>query len=250
MDLKNFSLGDVQDLLKHYYSEYNKLVFQAQSVKALIADLEKHYNLKASESKLSGLTEISAPAALSSIATQLRSKNVESPIAPVQEKRKGRGRPRKEEVEETLVAEVVVKETQKTAEVAEKTPKPKGRPKSKDTKVSVEKPKKEKKPKPEKKESKGYKLSNWDNFLIEAIAATGKVLISTDLFDRVKERAMSAGVFEGDEQTKQKINRSLQKLANKRGDLIKVSYEGRGFGYGLPEWQDKDGTVKKKHALP
>jgi hypothetical protein len=40
----------------------------------------------------------------------------------------------------------------------------------------------------------------------------------------------------------------LQKLANRREDIKKVPYEGRGMAYALPEWLNGQGVIKKKHA--
>jgi hypothetical protein len=92
-------------------------------------------------------------------------------------------------------------------------------------------------------ETKGYKLSDWDNFVIQSIDQSGKILITAEIIDLVKNKMISSGKKTTDKEIKNKVTRSLQKLVNRRGDLSKVSYKGKGFAYAMPKWVDKKGKI-------
>jgi len=81
-----------------------------------------------------------------------------------------------------------------------------------------------------------FPLSAWDKLIIGKIQDEGKVLINQEILDGIIEKAKEQGLFEDMEKTKAKLNQCLIKLANRRGDLVKVKYKGRGFAYALPEW--------------
>lgn len=85
-----------------------------------------------------------------------------------------------------------------------------------------------------KQPKKGYKLSNWDKWVISGISQNGKPQITQGIVDSVKAMALEAGVKTSDEETRNKVIRSLQKLANRRGDLVKVPYKGKGYAYAIP----------------
>jgi hypothetical protein len=39
------------------------------------------------------------------------------------------------------------------------------------------------------------------------------------------------------------LNRSIHKLTHRRGILIKVPYEGKGYAYALSNWVDEGGNL-------
>ena len=94
----------------------------------------------------------------------------------------------------------------------------------------------------------GYKLSAWDEFIIDALKEKQHVLISKDLIEISKSNAeKDNSKFDLDE-VKNMLNRSLHKMANKRNDLIKTKYEGKGFAYALPNWINQTNkSLKKKY---
>ncbi len=94
---------------------------------------------------------------------------------------------------------------------------------------------------------KGYKLSETDEFVIHQLESHGKPLISAELIDLAEADSNSKGEKFDLEDFKIKLNRSIHKLANRRGDLLKLKYEGRGFSYALPDWVNKEGVLKKKY---
>lgn len=120
-----------------------------------------------------------------------------------------------------------------------------GRPRK--VKAEGEEPKKKagRKGKSSDKSASGYRLSTIDNMIIEALTQRGKVMINSELLDYVENKADEIGEQLSADEIKLRISRSLQKLVNRRGDLVKVPYEGRGFAYALPKWLDGD-NVKNK----
>ena len=90
------------------------------------------------------------------------------------------------------------------------------------------------------------KLSPWDEFIITTLQTKDKVLIMSEFLDIVKsDFAGAKGWTEA--KIKSKLNAVFHKLANKKGNIIKVSFEGRGFAYALPKWLNPAGELKKKY---
>ncbi len=90
------------------------------------------------------------------------------------------------------------------------------------------------------------KLSPWDEFIITTLQTKDKVLIMSEFLDIVKAD------FEGaqgwtEAKIKSKLNAVFHKLANKKGNIVKISFEGRGFAYALPKWLNPAGELKKKY---
>lgn len=94
---------------------------------------------------------------------------------------------------------------------------------------------------------KPYPLSSWDKIILDIISENEKAMLSKDVYDNVFKRAKDLGIFIDDIKSKAKINQCLVKLANRRSDLIKVKYGGRGYAYCLPEWVNENGTLKKEY---
>lgn len=100
--------------------------------------------------------------------------------------------------------------------------------------------------KPEKKIRRQRLLSQWDNMVLESLREKGKALASNDLFGHFEEKVKAAGLFESEDKLRFKLNQILVKLSNKRGELAKVAYPGRGFAYALPEWMNEKGKLLKE----
>jgi hypothetical protein len=100
-----------------------------------------------------------------------------------------------------------------------------------------------------KKERKPYPLSDWDKFIIQTIEERGHATLSKEIYESVKQKAIEAGIFTTDDKSKAKINQCLVKLTNRREDLRKVKYKGRGFAYALPDWYDERNRLKKEHKI-
>jgi hypothetical protein len=90
------------------------------------------------------------------------------------------------------------------------------------------------------------KLSKWDEFVITAIKKAKRPLISSEIL-KASEKENAKSDKMSDIQLKRKLNQVLHKLANKRGDLEKIPYEGKGFSYALPEWVE-NGKLKPEFS--
>ncbi len=73
----------------------------------------------------------------------------------------------------------------------------------------------------------GYKLSDWDKFLIHTIQQSSSPMINKEILAVAKEKYKN----ESESNLSGKISRSIHKLANKRKVLKKHKYEGRGYAY-------------------
>ncbi len=121
-----------------------------------------------------------------------------------------------------------------------------GRPARKDTKSSDATITSEKSRTKKIKSTKGYKLSKWDEWVIEAITQKGKPQITKGIIESVKISSKGTGLQSNDEEIKNKVIRSLQKLANRRSDLIKVPYKGKGYAYAVPGMPGAKRIVHRK----
>lgn len=85
------------------------------------------------------------------------------------------------------------------------------------------------------KSRKPYPLSEWDRIILGIISENGKAMSSKDIYEKTFIKAKEAGIFMDEVKSKAKINQCLVKLSNRRHDLVKVRYGGRGFAYKLAE---------------
>ena len=90
----------------------------------------------------------------------------------------------------------------------------------------------------------GYKLSSWDELVIESIKKSKKALRTKEITELVLKGATKSGLSDNADLASNKVIRSLQKLANRRNDLTKVNFPGKGFIYAMPAWVDADGKLK------
>lgn len=98
--------------------------------------------------------------------------------------------------------------------------------------------------KPDTEASKGgYKLSAFDEMIMEALRAKNHVLINADFIEYITDKLIAAGKPEEHDEIKKKVSRSLHKLTAKRNDLTQVEHSGRGLAYAFPEWA-KNGRTK------
>ena len=82
---------------------------------------------------------------------------------------------------------------------------------------------------------KPYPLSEWDKIIIDVIKENGKPATSKEIYDNAMSKAIENGIKMDEAKMKSKINQCLVKLANRRNDLKKIKYKGRGFAYTLSE---------------
>ncbi|MGB0863997.1 MAG: hypothetical protein ACPG19_12340 [Saprospiraceae bacterium] len=93
----------------------------------------------------------------------------------------------------------------------------------------------------------GYRLSKWDLFILNSLRATNMTLVNSDLFKLANQQVKDEGLELSEVQLRGKLNRSIHKLTHRRGLLLKVPYEGKGYAYALSTWLDEDGKLKKEY---
>ena len=94
---------------------------------------------------------------------------------------------------------------------------------------------------------KPYPLSDWDKIILDIVSESGKAQLSKDIYEKAFAKSKEVGIFIDEIKSKAKINQCLVKLTNRRNDLKKVKYGGRGFAYCLPEWINENGILNKEH---
>jgi hypothetical protein len=120
-------------------------------------------------------------------------------------------------------------------------------------KAKVGRPRKKTKTKAKKKaanesndRSRGYRLSPVDELVLEALAARTIPLKTAELHEYAAAHMEEKGESYDDERLRLLISRSLQKLANRRDDVVKLRNPNeRGHLYALPNWLSGSGEEKK-----
>lgn len=94
----------------------------------------------------------------------------------------------------------------------------------------------------------GYRLSPWDQAVIEAIKKEG-LLPKQIILDRVRSWVKDQGMRMSGAEIEVKVTRVLQKLSGSRGLLGTYrSGQQRGYHYGLKEWFfASSGALRKQH---
>jgi len=80
---------------------------------------------------------------------------------------------------------------------------------------------------------KPYPLSQWDIIIIDVIKENGKPTTSKEIYAKAMAKAVAMNIAMEEGKMKSKINQCLVKLTNRRHDLRKVRYQGRGFAYTI-----------------
>ncbi|MCB0620897.1 MAG: hypothetical protein KDC43_06975 [Saprospiraceae bacterium] len=234
---------EVAELMIQYESEIRKLRFLIDQKKQAIAELKAIETVSVPVARPAAATSTKAattkpkgrrgrPAKKKKTETAQNGQVAESKSAEVQAetspaKKKRVGRPRKA----TATAST------KTKAKATAKPKPKAKPATKSSSKTATKS----------DSTGGYRLSDWDTMILDGLASRQKVMISADLLELGKKKVANENLGLDEKQIQGKINRSLQKLANKRGVLSKTDYPGKGHAYGLAEWADPSGEIRKKY---
>lgn len=95
----------------------------------------------------------------------------------------------------------------------------------------------------------GYKLSTWDQFLLNSLDQAEHMLESSDFLTLAKKEHFHVSEGLNEEQLKGKISRSLHKLVNKKELLVKINTPGKGYAYALNTWLDETGKLLRKYEL-
>ena len=201
---------EIKELIDRYKSELRKLDFQSAKIRSTVKEL----TISLKEAKLA------APPVVK-----------ESPVP----RKKGKvGRPRK--IEASVAASPA------KASVTEKPTKPKAEKKKKIKIIAAAKG-----PTAAKELKRNHKLNDWDNLLLDSLRARNKTMINSDFWAIAQEKNQADGLNWNDAKIRAKLNQSLHKLANKRGIIVKISHEGKGFAYALEDWFMSTGKLPKKY---
>lgn len=92
----------------------------------------------------------------------------------------------------------------------------------------------------------GYRLSEWDYFILDGLRDSGMTLVNSDFFKLAAKKIKHDGLEMSRSQLHGKINRSIHKLTHKRGILVKVPFSGKGYAYALSNWFDGEGKLKSQ----
>ena len=234
----NLTPAELQELISRYESELRKLEFQVSKTYETIAEL-----------RITHKQNITKPVAVAPVA----------PVASKPELKRKRGRPRKvvavvETPAPKKASKTKIKENKTQATPA--TPKRKrGRPKkvvetttATLSKKASSKAKAAAKPtKRKRRKTGGYKLSDWDSFVLGTLEKTQQILIKSEFVEiATLEGTLTSGM--ASEDIYEKITRSIHKLANKRKAIVKAPFPGRGFAYALPGWLSSNGKLLKQYS--
>ena len=98
--------------------------------------------------------------------------------------------------------------------------------------------------------STGYRLSPVDELVIEALETREMALKTAELHEYAAEALSKKGESMDDDRLRLLISRSLQKLANRRDDIVKLrNPDERGHLYALPSWvigSGEEANLKRK----
>lgn len=246
MSITNLTAPELRELISKYQSELRKLEYQVNKTYATIQELEEVFYQNASRSE--------RPILPSTLASSKQATIPQSPPPESPPKKKRGRKPKLKTAEETIETAIEKpsesgrRQSSKPAKVVsatdteevftilpKKTPKKRKPPQSKGKRKRVVK-------------TDGYRLSDWDTFIMTSLEDTGRILRNADFYELAKEWIKTTGEEIDNTEIRGKISRSIHKLANKRGYIIKVKYPGRGNAYALPDWFTKDGKLKKMHA--
>jgi hypothetical protein len=208
---------DILDLLNEYQSEMRKLKHKVGYVKDKMKELERQLELIKGRKEKQRRIKSSVQATTDVFDSEL----VETAEALTAQPKK-RGRKKKE----VVAGEVVV---------VASTPKKVKEPKA---------PAERKKP-----GRKQQELSVWDRMIYDSIVEKGKPMISKEIFEAMKTRAVATRMFQSDEDIRVRQNQCLVKMTSKRDDLVKYKFIGRGFAYGLKEWGDELGNLRPEFEV-
>lgn len=244
MEFQKLSPLELRDLINKYNSDLRKLQYQVVKTQAMVSELEGY--LSEAETAL-GLEISTATVEVPEVeAASEKAKAQEQKAAP---KTKGRGRPKGAKNKKTTEKKAAKPAAGKTKGKGPGRP-PGSKSKKKATTESKPKAAKDKasqaaKETPANEDVPGYRLSEWDDFVLKSLNEKGKVLTTSEL---TKIGVADASIKLGAAQIKTKLNASLHKLANKKGLLAKVEHSGRGFAYALQEWVSASGELPKKYV--
>lgn len=209
MKVTQLTLEETQDLIESYQSQLKRVEFQTAQLQKTISALEIHLGRKQKQKEREDARLAKAAARAAKNAGKTAGK---------------RGRPKKE--------------TSSTANVATK----------RITKKASSTRKKKVDGRKNRKIVGGYRLGEWDSFLLNTLKEQNRALINSEILEFAQAYNKKKGRNKlTDELLRRKLAAAMHKLANKRGAIVKTPYSGKGFAYALPKWT-RGGKLRKDFA--
>ncbi len=242
MEYTQLSPLEVRDLINKYKSDLRKLDFQRLKTSSIIKELEGYATEIEEALSIEEATIRELPSSTEPETEQKETKKA----AP-----KRRGRPPKSETAKADAKKEAAPKPEKKKKRRGRPPGSKSKAKAKSKTAAKGQSKTKEKATKSKAEPKasngkeGYRLSEWDEFVLNSLKDKQKALTTSEF---TEIGVANPSIKSGAAQIKTKLNRSLHKLANKKGVLVKVEHSGRGFAYALQDWLDSKGQLPKKYA--
>ncbi len=225
--MAELSSNDIRHLVADYEAQARRLSFELNQVKATIKSLKGALASVVEQEKVE-------QAAAAEVIAESRSLGEPKPRVRTKRKRGGGRRGGVKKAKAPTIAKTTAPDAKKEKAAAAKADAPK---------ASKAKAKK----KPAKKAApRAYRPSEYDTYLFDALKQRGKATISSEFVAYIMDAKKAVGETPSEEEVFTMVARSLQKLANRRQELIKVPYEGRGKAYALPEWM-RGSKLMAKH---
>lgn len=258
----HMTVQEVEELMLRYSSEIRKLSYQIEQSQKALDDLKNQLEEAPKQAAAPKTTAMEQqepaakkepaatkkePAAKKAKASKATAKKTAAPKATetaAEAPKRGRGRPPKAGSKPAA--------PKAAADAPKRGP---GRPpKNAGASPAPVKEKKAKKPAApkvrtlaqEESKPKGYRLSEWDLFIVNTLKASKKAMVKADFSKKAMEKIKKEKLSLGEQELQGKLTRSIHKLSRKRGELIKTDYPGKGSAYGLAEWADAKGDIREE----
>lgn len=220
----------IEQLISRYRQELEKLRFQTMKTNDTINELKEGLQIAKNRevAMLQEMREKQQATEAEPSAKAAKPKKPQKAKSSAKEEDKAKSTAKQEDKEETTTEAPAPKKT--TA---------KGK--------SRRTPKKTKKAKSSRNDrSTGYRLSPVDELVLEALDAREMALKTAELHEYAAEALSKKGESMDDDRLRLLISRSLQKLANRRDDVVKLrNPDERGHLYALPSWVIGSGEEAK-----
>ena len=234
---------ELEELLVHYNSAKKKLEFQLESTKQTIADLKKQVGGAAPKRRGRPAKAKTATAAKPKTAAKRgRPAKAKTTTAAKPKTAAKRGRPAKAKTTTAAKPKTAAKRGRpakaKTATTAKKTVAKKTAAKKTVAKKPAAK---------SASQGAGYKLSDWDQFIIDDLKKAKVVLTKNQLCEDAKKWSDSKKKGLSQDQVYTKVSNVLHKLTNKKSLVNRFSNDKIKNAYGLSDWFTASGNLKNSN---
>lgn len=284
MEAKNLTRRQIQELIVEYTAAISKYEFQIATAKDTIAELENNLDgapitigastrtaakpstakrspgrPKKTATKKAAETTAAKPKKRRGRPPKAKSTSTSTATKTTTAKKRGPGRPKKATPSAASTtkkpttankrgpgrpkkATSSAASTAKTATTAKK--RGPGRPKKATPKANTQAKKESSVVKELESKTSGYRLSDWDTFVIESLNKKNHILTKNELSSLAESWAKSKKMGMDSKQVYTKISNVLHKLTNKKNLLARFSNDAIKNAYGIADWYTPTGNLK------